>query len=72
MKTNEILSKAAKENGMSVAQLRDKIQEVLDIGWNSSDPKAQAEWKKIPCKGEKPTLEEFMDYVVKNAGNVVS
>jgi len=39
---------------------------VVEAARNNSDPEARAQFAKIPCKGDMPTTEEFMAYVVKS------
>ena len=64
MNLNKILKQIAIKNGVSVAQVRLDIQEAFDEGWNNSDKKVQAFWRKIPTKHKKPTLEEVILYMV--------
>lgn len=64
MELNEILEQIAVKNGVSIEQVRQDIQEALDKGWNNSDEKVQAYWRKIPTKHKKPTLEEVILYMV--------
>ena len=47
MNLNKILKQIAIKNGVSVSQVRRDIQKALDIGWDSSDEKVQAYWRKI-------------------------
>ena len=64
MNLNRIFKQIAVKNGVSVSQVRRDIQEALDKGWNSSDEKVKAYWRKIPTKHEKPTLEEVILYIM--------
>lgn len=64
MNLNKILKDIAIKNGVSVAQVRQDIQAALDKGWNSSDERVRAYWRKIPTKHEKPTLEEVILFMV--------
>ncbi len=64
MNINSILKQIAVKNGVSVAQVRQDIQAALDEGWNSSDEKVRAYWRKIPTKHEKPTLEEVILFLI--------
>lgn len=64
MNINKILKEIAKKNGVSAAQVRQDIQAALDEGWNSSDEKVKAYWRKIPTKHTKPTLEEVFLYIM--------
>ncbi len=64
MDLDKIFKQIAIKNGVSVAQVRRDIQAALDEGWNSSDEKVRAYWRKIPAKHEKPTLEEVILFMV--------
>lgn len=67
MKLNKALIQIAAHNGVSVAEVRCDIQAALDEGWNNSDPLVQEYWRKIPCKGDKPTLEETIAFMAKES-----
>ena len=64
MNLNKILEQIAIKNGVSDEQVLKDIQEAFDEGWNNSDKKVQAFWRKIPTKHKKPTLEEVILYMV--------
>ena len=64
MNIQNILEKIAMQNGVSVDQVRQDIQEALDYGWNSTYKNVQAYWLKIPTKHGKPTLEEVLVYII--------
>lgn len=64
MNLNRIFKQIAAKNGVSVAQVRQDIQEAIDEGWNSSDKKVREYWSTIPTKHEKPTLEEVISFMV--------
>ncbi len=64
MNLNRIFKQIAAKNGVSVAQVRQDIQEAIDEGWNSSDKKVREYWSTIPAKHEKPTLEEVISFMV--------
>ena len=57
--------KIAREEGISVDEVRCEIQKAIDDAMQSDDPAVQAYWKKIKYKGEKPTLEEVVLYIAK-------
>lgn len=52
-------------DGVSVAEVREEIQKAIDIGMASTDPTVQEQWKKMLHRGEKPTPEEVVLYLVK-------
>lgn len=64
MNLKRILEKIALQNGVSVAQVRCEIQKVLDEGWNSEGETIQSNWRKIPTKHKKPTMEEVIAYII--------
>ena len=64
MNLNRIFKQIAAKNGVSVAKVRQDIQEAIDEGWNSSDKKVREYWGTIPAKHEKPTLEEVISFMV--------
>ncbi len=64
MNIQNILEKIAMQNGVSVDQVRQDIQEALDYGWNSTDENVKAYWRKIPAKHGKPTLDEVLVYII--------
>lgn len=64
MNLNRIFKQIAAKNGVSVAKVRQDIQEAIDEGWNSSDKKVREYWSTIPAKHEKPTLEEVISFMV--------
>ena len=41
------------------------MQIAIDAGFDNPDPAVQAEWKKVNLKGDRPTLEEVINYAVK-------
>ncbi|MDE6746062.1 MAG: hypothetical protein K2J72_05420 [Oscillospiraceae bacterium] len=63
MKAKNAISKVAQDNGISVEEVRAEIQKTIDEGMKSTSPQAVEFWKKVPRKGEKPTPEEFIDYM---------
>jgi hypothetical protein len=53
----------AKREGKTVQEVLNDMQEALDAGMQNPDPAVQAEWRRIPHKGAKPTPQEVMDYM---------
>ena len=60
-----IFERFARERGITVEEMRAIISARIERGWNDSDPEKQAQWRKIPCAGEIPTPDEWLEYVVK-------
>lgn len=69
MKANDILAKVAKQHGISRDEVYREIQKAIDVGFDNPDPKVQAEWKKMSIRGERPTPEEVLVYMVKQLQN---
>lgn len=61
---DRMLAQVAKKAGISKEQVRREMQEAMDEAMNNPDPMIQMRWKFIPRKGEKPTLEEFVEFLV--------
>lgn len=64
MNTNEIFTRVAKQHETTVADVYSEIQKAIDVGFDSTDPDVQAEWRKVNLKGERPTPEEVIAYMV--------
>ncbi len=43
------------------------MEEAVTEVFSSKDPIIRARWERIPRKGEKPTLEEFLAYMSGNS-----
>ena len=59
-----ILEQISHSSQRSPDQLRSQMQLAMDAAMENPDPAVRAMWDSIPRQGEKPTLEEFMDYLV--------
>ena len=59
------LKKTAKAFHVPETEVRREIDKAIEIGMSDPDPAVQAKWQTIPHKGEKPTAEELIDWVVK-------
>ena len=59
-----IYRKIAKEHGVSVKEVKEKMQAALNAAYqNNRDPVIAANQQRVPKKGEIPTVEEFLRYV---------
>lgn len=58
-----MLKAVAKKNHTTPERVRWEMQLAMDKAMASPDPIVQAGWVRIPRKGEKPTLEEFVSYM---------
>ena len=63
MKVNKTLIQIAATYGVSVTEVRRDIHEALDAGWNNPDPQVQEYWRNIPCKSDRPTMEEVIRFM---------
>lgn len=61
---DKIIQQIARANHTSSTELRARMQLAMDGALQDPDPTVQAMWASIPSREEKPTLEEFMDYLV--------
>jgi hypothetical protein len=62
-----IFEEIAARNHTTVEEVRREIEAAIRAGFNNPDPKVQAQWAKIPRKGDIPTPEELITYVVRQA-----
>lgn len=60
-----IFERFARERGITVEEMRAIISARIERGWNDPDLEKQAQWRKIPCAGEIPTPDEWVEYVAK-------
>lgn len=61
------ITKLAAEKGISVKEVRHEIQIAIDAGMANQDPNVQAYWKKMIKNGVKPTPEDVIEYIAKQA-----
>lgn len=66
MKARKSIKKIAKQEGVSIDDVRREMQTAIDEEMKSTEPQAVEFWKKVPHNGEKPTPEELIDYISKN------
>lgn len=64
METKDIFERVAKQYGTTPVEVYSEIQKAIDVGFSNPDPMVQAEWKKMNFKGDKPTPEEVIAYLV--------
>ena len=62
-KISEHLRTIAVKEGISEREVRNEIAYAVSLALKSSDPKIQNFWKKIPCEGASPTIEEIIDFI---------
>lgn len=64
MNTKEIFRQVAKQYNTTLEEVYTEIQKAIDAGFANPDPAVREEWKKIKFKGERPTPEEVLAYMV--------
>lgn len=67
---DRILEQIGRGTRLSAAQVRQQMQQALNQSLSDPDPAVQKMWKAVPCQGAVPTLEEFMEYLIRK--NVVT
>ena len=68
-KMKRILEQIARDNYTTPQIVKKEMQAALDEAQSSTDPIIQARWNSIPHKGEKITLEEFLEYAAGRMGH---
>ena len=51
-------------NNTTPEEVNSEMQIAIEAAFMSKDPKVQKEWAKIPFKGERPTPEDVIPYLV--------
>ena len=65
------IEKIALREGTTVASVRKKMEQAIDLGWNHNDPQVRQYWQKS-FNGKKPSVEEFILFVADKAKKTVS
>ena len=60
-----VLIEIAKNAGVSTETVRREIEIAIEMARRNPDPKIQAFWKSVPCKGDYPTPEEAILHIAK-------
>lgn len=60
----QILQKIASMDGTSPGEVRRQMESAMASALQNPDPAVQQMWNSIPRKGESPTLDEFMEYMI--------
>lgn len=61
--TEAALRKVAEENGVSFEEVRREIQAIIDDLYNSDDLEIKNKWRSITETGQKPTVEQVIEYL---------
>lgn len=67
----QIEQNLADQMGVSLLDVRARIEEIIRLSFSSSDPETQAACAAIPREGELPTPEEFLLYYVHMAEGIL-
>lgn len=64
MGMRSIYRKIAKQNGVSVKEVKDEMQKALDEAWDNPNKSADVRFNqmKVSSNGTKPTVDEFIRY----------
>lgn len=66
-KTRRIVQSIAAQNGVSAEFVEKEMRKAIRLAMASDDPKAQALWKQLAPDGKEPDLDEFLEFVLRNA-----
>ena len=61
---SNIIKKVAKQNGVSVKEVRRDLEEMIKVGMSSAEPEAVMFWSQFG--GKAPTLEQFVSALSKS------
>lgn len=61
---NKAIQEIARREGTSEREIIEAMQQALNEGMQSQDPNVRAAWRDIPCKGDKPTPQEVIMYII--------
>ncbi|MBQ7801397.1 MAG: hypothetical protein IJ375_03630 [Oscillospiraceae bacterium] len=61
---DQILLKVAHKNHTTIQEVRNEIMIAMKEAQQNPDPNVQALWASIPKKGDAPTIEEFMEFLI--------
>lgn len=64
MDMRSIYRKIAKQNGVSVKEVKEEMQKAINYAWNNPDKTADVHFNqlKISPDGKKPSVDEFIRY----------
>ncbi|MEA4854107.1 MAG: hypothetical protein VB082_07515 [Christensenella sp.] len=68
-KEKQAIKAVAKQHGMSVEETIKEMEKAIIEGYSNPDEQIRAYWKQIPCKGEYPTPEELIVFIVNHEIN---
>ncbi len=59
-----VLNRIARREGIDTESVYKEIEYAMEIGMNNTDPNVRAMWSSIPCKGDKPTVDELIVWIL--------
>ena len=59
-----ILDQIASADRITSMEVRERLRIAMASALKDPNPAVQAMWNSVPKKGDTPTLEEFMDYLI--------
>lgn len=68
MKMKKIMKEIAREHGVTVKEVREEMQKAITEAWTNppDDGGVTAAYqRRVPCRGQVPTPEEFIRYAAK-------
>ena len=65
MNAKEIIKNFAKQKNVDPELVEDEIRRAIREGMSNKDPNVQKTWKMIAPDGKEPTVEQFLEYCVK-------
>lgn len=65
-----ILKTIAESEKISVEEVEREMQRAIDVGFDNHDKDIQKEWKEISFKGDRPTVQEVIEALSRQARNI--
>lgn len=62
---NTVMNTIGKICEISAGEVEREIQLAIDSGFDNPDMKVREEWGKVPFEGERPTVQEVLEYLCK-------
>ncbi len=69
MSTKRIIRQIAKQHGVTPKEVVADMKEAIRAGMASTEPTAQAFWKKLAPDGKEPSIDKFLKFCVKQTIN---
>lgn len=59
-----MLMNIAEMEGVTLEEVERALQIAIDTGYDNPDENVKKVWAKIPCKGERPTVQEVIEAMI--------